>query len=257
MNILHAVIFGIVEGVTEFLPISSTGHLILTGKLLGLPSSEFLKSFEIVIQLGAILAVVVSYSKSLLAKPEVWKKVLAAFIPTAILGLAVYKIVKKVFLGNEQVVLWALFLGGILLIIFDRIYREGPDAEDDIARMPYKTAILIGCVQSLALIPGVSRSAATIIGGLILGMKKKAIVEFSFLLAIPTMLAATALDVIKNTQVFSSQQLPFLAVGFLTSFVVAVLSIKFLLHYIQRHGFLAFGVYRVIAPLLFWFILGK
>ena len=257
MNIFHAIILGVVEGVTEFLPISSTAHLILTADLLGLSKTEFLKSFEIMIQLGAILAVVLIYAKSLLRDWEVWKKILAAFVPTAILGKIFYKTVKEFFLGNEQVVLWSLFIGGLCLIVFDLIHKEQGEDKQDCAAISYKTAILIGCFQSLALIPGVSRSAATIVGGMSLGVKRKTIVEFSFLLAIPTMLAATALDLVKNAGAFSLSQMHFLIIGFVTAFIVALFSIKFLLHYIQRHGFLAFGVYRVIVPLLFWFVLKK
>ncbi len=257
MNISDAIILGIVEGITEFLPVSSTGHLILTADMIGLAKTEFLKSFEIIIQLGAILAVVVVYAKSLLTSWEVWKRVLAAFIPTAILGKIFYKIVKTFFMGNEQVVLWSLFIGGVCLIVFDLLHKEKKDGSEECSAISYKNAFLIGCFQSLALIPGVSRSAATIVGGLSLGVRRKTIVEFSFLLAIPTMLAATALDLMKSGGTFSLDQLHILMIGFTTAFVIALLSIKFLLHYIQRHGFLVFGVYRVIVPLLFWFVLRK
>ncbi len=251
MTILDSLILGIVEGITEFLPISSTAHLILTSQILKLSQTEFLKSFEIIIQLGAILAVIVLYAKTLLVQREVLKRVIAAFIPTAILGLFLYKIVKKVFMGNTDVILWALFLGGVFLIIFDLFHKEDRDAKGEITSMSIKTAILIGCFQSLAFVPGVSRAAATIIGGLILGMKRKAIVEFSFLLAIPTMLAATGLDLAKNASSFSTDQIGLLAVGFITAFVVALLSIKFLLHFIQRHNFVAFGVYRIAIVIVF------
>ena len=254
MNIFDAVILGLVEGITEFLPISSTAHLILSSKILGLSSTEFLKSFEIIIQLGAILAVVVLYAKSLLAQPEIIKRVFAAFVPTAVCGLIFYKTVKKYFLGNQEIVLWALFVGGVILIIFDCVHKESPDAKDNIVAIDYKTAIFIGCFQSLAIIPGVSRAAATIIGGLILGMRRKAIVEFSFLLAVPTMLAATGLDLVKNADIFSWDQIYFLGAGFVTAFVVALLSIKFLLHFIQRHNFIAFGVYRIAIVIVFIWI---
>ena len=255
MDIYQAIIFGIVEGITEFLPISSTGHLILTADILKIAQTDFLKSFEIAIQLGAILAVIVLYGRSLLVNKEILKRVMAAFIPTAILGLVFYKIVKKFFLGNSTIVLWALFIGGIVLIIFDSFNKENDKTIDsDLARLPYKTAVCIGCFQAIALIPGVSRAAATIIGGLILGMRRKAIVEFSFLLAVPTMLAATGLDLVKNAQTFSLSQLHFLAAGFISAFIVALFSIKFLLHYIQRHNFVVFGWYRVIISLLFPFI---
>ncbi len=254
MNLIDAFIFGIVEGVTEFLPVSSTGHLILTSRLLGLAQTNFLKSFEIAIQLGAILAVVVLYGRKFLIKGEVLKKVMAAFLPTAIIGFILYKLVKKMLLGNDQVVLWSLFLGGIFIIVFDLLHREDKNATSEITKISYGQAMLIGLFQSIAIIPGVSRSAATIIGGLILGINRKTIVEFSFLLAVPTMAAATALDLVKNIHAFSSDQFSFLAVGFITSFVVAIASIKFLLFFIQRFNFIFFGVYRIVLVLLFWFV---
>lgn len=255
MNLFHAFILGVVEGVTEFLPISSTGHLILTSKLLGLAQTEFLKSFEIAIQLGAILAVVVLYARSFLLDVEVVKRILAAFVPTAVVGGILYKLIKKGLLGNPEIVVWTLFLGGIFLIIFEKLYREKPEAKADLRRLSYKDAVLIGLFQSIAMVPGVSRAAATIVGGLILGMRRKTIVEFSFLLAVPTMLAACGLDLVKSagTLAFTSDTISFLAAGLVTSFVVAMASIKFLIHFIQRHNFTGFGIYRILAAVAFWF----
>ena len=256
MTIFYALIFGIVEGISEFLPISSTGHLILTAQLLQLPQTEFLKSFEIAIQLGAIGSVVVLYFKSLLVDWETIKRLAVAFIPTGVIGLGLYKLVKHFLLGNSSIVLWSLFIGGIFLILFELFYKEKPEAVSDIRFMTYKQAVLIGLCQSLAIIPGVSRSAATILGGLSLGLKRKTIVEFSFLLAIPTMLAATVLDLAKNVHIFTSDQFGFLAVGFFSSFVIAILAIKFFLGYIAQHNFMVFGIYR-IAMVLLMLILGK
>ncbi len=255
MNIFSAFILGVVEGLTEFLPVSSTGHLILAAKLLGLPQTDFLTSFEIAIQMGAILAVVVLYARSFLVNIEVLKRICAAFIPTAIMGLAFYKVIKTVLLGSTGVVVGALFLGGIFLIVFEKRYQEKPDAKDDLSRLPYRDAVLIGFFQALAMVPGVSRSAATIVGGLVLGLRRKTIVEFSFLLAVPTMTAATALDLFKSFGFVSlnTEQMMFLAVGFVTSFVVAMAGVKFLLHFIQRNNFVAFGVYRVLAAAAFYF----
>jgi undecaprenyl-diphosphatase len=254
MNFLHAIILGLVEGITEFLPISSTGHLILTAKILELPQSEFLKSFEIAIQLGAILAVVVLYWRSFFMKIEVLKKVAVAFIPTAILGLIFYKIIKQFLLESEQVVLWSLFLGGIFLIVFELFYREKKSALEDVAAISWRQAFTIGLFQSIAMVPGVSRAAATVVGGLILGLKRKTIVEFSFLLAVPTMAAATGLDLLKSGGNFSMNQFSILTVGFLISFLTAILAIKFLLRFIKTHSFVSFGVYRIILALLFWFL---
>ena len=254
MNLVHAIIFGIVEGASEFLPISSTGHLILTARLLALAQTDFLKSFEIAIQLGAILSVLVLYSKSFLVNFEVIKRIVAAFLPTAILGFIFYKLIKKFLLSSDQVVLWSLFIGGIVLVLFEKIHRVKPDAIKDISEMSYAQAFWIGVFQSVAMIPGVSRSAATIVGGLILGFERKMIVEFSFLLAVPTMLAATGLDLLKNANAFSMDEFGFLLIGFSSSFVVALVCIKWLLRFVQSHSFIAFGIYRIVLALAFWFI---
>jgi len=222
---------------------------------MGLTQTEFLKTFQIVIQFGAILSVVFLYWKTLLVNFEALKRIILAFLPTAVLGLLFYKIIKQLFMGSNQVVLWSLFIGGICLIVFELIYKEKDGVVEDIATIPYRTALLIGLFQSIAMIPGVSRSAATIVGGLMLGLKRKTIVEFSFLLAIPTMLAATALDLLKNASAFSSSQINFLSVGFILSFIFALLSVKFLLNFIKHHSFISFGIYRIIIALSFWVML--
>ena len=168
MSIFEAIIFGIVEGITEFLPISSTGHLILTSRLLHLSEASFIKSFEIAIQLGATLSVVVLYWKTLTVNLEVLKKIMAAFIPIAIIGFVFYKVIIKNLMGNIHVVLWSLFLGGIFLIVFEFYHKESKEMKGEVDDIPYRTAILIGLFQAFAVIPGVSRAAATIIGGLVL-----------------------------------------------------------------------------------------
>jgi len=251
MSLIHALILGLVEGISEFLPISSTGHLILVSYLLQIQETDFVKSFEIIIQLGAILAVLALYWKTLFKNWEVFKRVLVAFIPTGIIGLAFYKIVKNYLLGSTTVVLWSLLIGGILIIIFELLHKEKPEDIEDIQKISYKQSLLIGVFQSIAIIPGVSRSAATIIGGLLLRLKRKTIVEFSFLLAIPTMAAATGLDLVKNYHQFSSTNIWPLIVGFVTSFIVALFSIKFLLRFVQNHTFIPFGIYRIALVLLF------
>jgi undecaprenyl-diphosphatase len=250
MDFFGSIILGVVEGITEFLPISSTAHLILTADILKLAQTEFMKSFEIIIQLGAILAVVALYWKKLW-EIETIKKLIVAFIPTGILGLAFYKIVKSYLLGSLDVILWSLFLGGIFLIIFEKWHSEKQSATEDISNITYKQCLYLGLFQSVAMIPGVSRSASTIIGGLALGLKRKTIVEFSFLLAVPTMMAATGLDLVKNANSFSLDQFNFLAVGFVTSFVMAIIGIKFLLSYIQKRSFVVFGIYRIVIVVLF------
>jgi undecaprenyl-diphosphatase len=255
MTLLQALVMGIVEGLTEFLPISSTGHLILAARLLGIPPTDFQKSFEIAIQLGAIGAAAALYWRSFL-NPEILAKVAVAFVPTGVIGLALYPFVKAHLLGNEAVVLWALAIGGAILIVFELLYHEPAGAVADVADISYRDAFCIGLFQALAIVPGVSRSGATIVGGLALGLKRETIVVFSFLLAVPTMLAATGLDLIKNASSFSTEQFHVLAVGFVASFVVAMLSIKFLLAYVRTRTFIPFGVYRIAVALIFVFLVG-
>lgn len=246
MTALQAAILGIVEGISEFLPISSTGHLILTSKLLGLPDSEFLKSFEIAIQLGAILSVTVLYWRKLLLSKDSFLKVLVAFVPTAIIGFALHGFVKEYLLDNTSVVLWALALGGIALIMFERWHFKKPEGSGS-DTVTYKQAITLGVFQCLAMIPGVSRSASTIVGGLLLGLNRNTIVDFTFLLAIPTMVAATGYDLLKSYDQFTQADAVNLGIGFVVSFIVALMSIKWLLRYIKNHSFQAFGVYRILV----------
>ncbi|TSC86577.1 MAG: undecaprenyl-diphosphatase [Parcubacteria group bacterium Gr01-1014_8] len=252
MNVFDAVILSVVEGLTEFLPISSTGHLILASSLLGLPDSEFLKSFEIIIQSGAIAAVIALYWKSFF-DVEILKRLVVAFIPTAVIGLLLYSTIKTYLLGSEQLVVWTLLLGGIALIAFEYFHHETDSATGAVSAISYTQSVLIGLFQSIAMIPGISRSGATIIGGLALGLKRKTIVEFSFLLAVPTMLAATGLDLLKNYSTFSSDQAMSLSIGFVLSFVVAAASIMWLLRFVQSHSFISFGIYRIALGLIFLF----
>lgn len=254
MSFIEAIILGIVEGITEFLPVSSTGHLILTQRLLALESTEFLKSFSVAIQLGAILAVFSVYGRRLLRERGLWSRIAVAFLPTAVFGAALYPYVRGL-LDRPDVVLWAMGLGGIVLIVFEKKYNEPADAQEDLARLPFRTAAALGVAQTFAFIPGVSRSAATIVGGLMLGLSRRAIVEFSFLLAIPTMAAATGLDILTHADGFVSREWGMLAVGFLVSWAVAWWSITWLLKYIRAHDFTAFGVYRIVAALLMYLAL--
>jgi undecaprenyl-diphosphatase len=236
------------------LPISSTGHLILTSRLLGILPTDFVKSFEIIIQLGAIGAIIALYWRRLLIDWEVMKRIVVGFIPTAVLGLIFYKTIKE-FLGSNTVVLWALGIGGLLLILFEIFHREGPEPEGDVALISYKKAFLIGIFQAFAFIPGVSRAAATIIGGLALGLRRTVAVEFSFLLSAPTMLAASALDIYKNGAAFSGGEFGLLAIGFITAFVVAIAAVKFLLRFIKTHTFIPFGIYRIALSVLFFLMI--
>ncbi len=250
MTLLHGFILGIVEGTTEFLPISSTGHLILVSNLLHIDQTDFQKSFEIIIQLGAIASVVVLYFKSLLSIATI-KKLIVAFLPTGVIGLTLYKIVKQYLIGNEHVVVWSLLAGGIALIAFEMIFHRNEHQDTATTDISYRQAFYIGLFQSVAIIPGVSRSAATIVGGMLLGLPRRTIVEFSFLLAVPTMLAASGLDLIKNAGSFSSDQIGVLTIGFVTAFIVAMASIKLLLRVIKSHSFIPFGIYRIAIALLY------
>jgi undecaprenyl-diphosphatase len=256
MDLLHSLILGIVEGFTEFLPISSTGHLVLVSDILRITQTDFVKDFEIIIQLGAILAVVALYFKTFIRNKKVWLRIISAFVPTGIIGFLLYKLIKNFLLGNTYVTLWALFIGGILLIFLELIYKEKDHHAEKIEDISIMNAILIGVFQSISVIPGVSRSAATIIGALFLGTKRKAAVEFSFLLAVPTMIAASALDISKsNITSYTSSEFIFLAVGFVTSFTVAILAVKFFLNFIKNHTFIPFGIYRIVLAILFWLII--
>jgi len=272
MTIFHGIILGIIEGLTEFLPISSTAHMIIAAEWLKIPSTDFLKTFEISIQLGAILAIVILYWKKIWSSWNLIGKIATAFIPTAIIGLIFYKIVKNYLLDNNYIIASALLIGGIILIIFERANTKklsGKDLANSAANVDdkideaeiaisYKQAAIIGTFQSLAIIPGVSRAAATIIGGLSLGVKRKNIVEFSFLLAIPTMLAATGLDLIKSRSVLmslGSHDLLIWLVGFVISFITAIIGVKFFIKFIQKNDFVPFGWYRIaLGVILFAWI---
>ena len=253
MTWLDSIILGVLEGVTEFLPVSSTGHLVLASQLLGIEPSTFLSSFQIAIQLGAIAAVVFLYWKSFLDF-RFLTKLFVAFIPTGLVGFLVYPYVKGFLLGNSMVVVASLFVGGIVLILFELFYKEKPESVEGAKQITYGQALLVGCFQSIAIIPGVSRSAATIIGGLLVGMRRVAIVEFSFLLAVPTMVAATGYDLLKSHDTFAFDQFGLLALGFVTAFAVALLSMRFLLALVRRHTFIPFGIYRIVLAIAFFLI---
>jgi undecaprenyl-diphosphatase len=255
MTFFHALILGIVEGLTEYLPISSTAHLVLASDVLKLAQTEFLKSFEIIIQSGAILAVLVLYWRKFL-NIELIKRLIVAFIPTGVIGYVLYKIIKEYFIGNTSLILWVLGIGGLVLIIFEKFYGRGQGpSTTSLETMNYKTAFAVGVFQAFAVVPGVSRAAATIIGGMLWGVSRTTIVEFSFLLAVPTLMAATALDIIKNPEVLTGGNFGLLSVGFIAAFVTAALSIKLFLGYIRRHTFTSFGVYRIVAAIVFALII--
>ncbi|MBI2028279.1 MAG: undecaprenyl-diphosphatase UppP [Candidatus Levybacteria bacterium] len=253
MDYLQATILSIVEGLTEFLPISSTGHLILTSTILKIQQTDFVKSFEIIIQLGAIAGVVFLYWRRLFVRNTIWKQMLVALMPTAFFGLVLFKFIKSYLIGNTILTLISLFVGGILLIILEFIYKEKKHHVDKIEQLTLTQSFLIGCCQSIAIIPGVSRAASTIMGALFLGAKRKVAVEFSFLIASPTLLAAAGLDIVKSDFSFSAYEYSLLVIGLIGSFFVAILSMKFFLAFIKNHTFIPFGIYRIVLAVIFAF----
>lgn len=252
MQLLDVIILAVIEGITEFLPISSTGHLILASKILAVPETDFLKTFEVVIQLGAILAVFVLYSEKLLSNVNLVKKVLFAFIPTAIVGFVLYPFIKNVLLGSTYITLQALFWGGIALLIVEWVLSKRKKEAEDVEEVSYLQALLIGVFQSFSVVPGVSRAAATIIGGILVGSNRRVATEFSFLLAIPTMFAASAFDLYKNRDMLVSGNMIKLFVGATLSFIFAMLTVRFLVNYVEKHNFSVFGVYRIVLAIVFW-----
>lgn len=250
MNLIQTLILSVVEGITEFLPISSTGHLILVSELLKIQQTEFVKSFEIIIQLGAILAVVVIYFPKLRSDFVLLKNTFIAFLPSVIFGLFAYKYVKTYLIGNSAVVIWSLLIGGIIMLLFEKFHNFKNK------KLTLLSYLLIGLFQVLSMIPGVSRAFATIFGGMVVGMNRKEATEFSFLLAIPTMAAATSLDLIKtDVSVWTSSNLITLLIGFVVSFIVAYLTVKWLIKFVQTHNFNIFGWYRIALALLFIFLM--
>lgn len=249
MSYLHAIILGIVEGITEFLPISSTGHMVIASSMMGIEDSAFTKAFEVIIQFGAILSVLVLYWKRFLPEWGFYKKLFVAFLPTAVIGFMVKDIVDQL-LGSVAVVAWSLILGGIVLVWSDKVFAHLTSSGRTTSDLSYIDSLKLGFFQCLAMIPGVSRSGATIMGGLTLGMNKKEAAEFSFFLAVPTMAAASGYKVLKIYKTIDSEQLGVLAVGILVSFLVAMLAIKFFIGIVTRYGFRGFGFYRIAVGLV-------
>ena len=251
MSILHTIFLGIVEGLTEFLPISSTAHMDITRMFLSIPATDFMKSFEIIIQLGAILAVVALYWKKVLSSWKYFRNIVIAFIPTGIIGFLLYKTIKTFLLGNVNVEIGALILGGIIILLFEYRQRKilnkaGNVSEQKIENLTIKQLLVLGTAQALAVIPGVSRSGAVIISGRAMKLSAPVITEFSFLLAIPTMLLATMYDIYKSGLSITADGWGTILVGFLVSFVVALVVIKWLINYVKSHSFEIFGWYRII-----------
>ncbi|MDD5405955.1 MAG: undecaprenyl-diphosphate phosphatase [Sulfurovaceae bacterium] len=252
MTIIDALILGTLEGLTEFLPISSTGHLILVSDLLGLKQTDAQKAFEVSIQLGSILAVLFLFAQKLLVDRSLWLKIGVAFLPTAIFGFLFYKTIKSLF-GIETVAVM-LVLGGIVFLIVEYLHRNRDDSKDKtVEGLTIKESLMIGLFQSISMIPGTSRSGMTMLGGIFAGLSRKSAAEFSFLLAIPTMFVATAYDLYKNRTTMVVEDYSLVAIGFIAAFVVALITVKWMMQFLTRHTFVVFGIYRIIVGLSFWF----
>lgn len=247
MNLIHAIILAIIEGLTEFLPVSSTGHMIIASSAMGIANNDFVKLFTVAIQLGAILSVVVLYFKRFFRFIDFYFKLIVAFIPAAVFGLLFSKKIDQL-LESALTVGITLFIGGIILLFVDKWFTKPLiDNEDEV---DYMTALKIGFFQCIAMIPGTSRSAATIVGGMTQKLSRKAAAEFSFFLAVPTMFAATAkklLDFYKEGHAITGDEIKLLAIGNVIAFVVALLAIRSFITFLQRKGFVLFGWYRIIV----------
>lgn len=250
MDLIQAIIIAIIEGITEFLPVSSTGHMILASSLMELHEDEFVKTFEIAIQIGAILSVLTLYYKRFLVSLDIYYKLFVAFIPTGIVGFFAYKTI-KMYLFNPLVVSLMLIIGGIVLILLDKWSEKPSHKYKDINDVSLMDAFKIGCAQCLSMVPGVSRAAATIFGGIGIGFNRKQAAEFSFLLAIPTMFAATGYDLLKSSTDFTSNQVFLLSVGLIVAFVTALVAVKFFILLLSKYGFKHFGYYRIALGILF------
>ena len=253
-TIIAIIVLGIVEGVTEFIPVSSTGHLILASELLGYDAARW-AVFNVVIQLGAILAVIVLYWRTFWAvaagllknQPESWRfvrNIAVGFLPSAVLGLLLHDYIEQM-LGSPTIVAWALILGGVAILAIERTAPQG--SEKGVADISFGKAAGVGLIQCISMIPGVSRSGATILGGLSLGIERRTAAEFSFFLAIPTMLGATTLSLAKHPGDLGAAGAGGIALGFVVSFIVALFVIKWFIGIVSRRGFAPFGWYRIVA----------
>ncbi len=254
MDIIQSIILAVIEGITEFLPVSSTGHMILASYIMKIQDVEFVKTFEISIQLGAILAIVMIYAKRFLQGITIYLKLGCAFLPTAIVGFLAYKIIKD-YLFNPAIVTVSLVLGGIVLIIIDKKVVSQKSKTVVLEDISYKNAFFIGLIQCFSMIPGVSRAAATIIGGIFNGLDKKQATEFSFLLAVPTMLAATGYDLLKTSINFSGHEIILLSLGLMIAFITAWIAVKVFLKIVENYGFKHFGYYRILIGLIFLIVM--
>lgn len=250
MNYIQAIIIAIIEGITEFLPVSSTGHMILAQSLMKVQDPEFAKTFEIVIQLGAIMAVLLLYIKRFFVGVNIYLKLFVAFLPTGIIGLLAYKLIKH-YLFNPFTVSVSLIIGGVVLIMLDKWSEQKKSEYKEVEDISFAGAIKIGLIQCLSMIPGVSRAAATIFGGVFSGFDRKQAAEFSFLLAIPTMFAASGYDLLKEKDNIHHDDVTILLIGALVAFLVAIVAVKGFIALLNKYGFKHFGYYRIVLGILF------
>ncbi|MGM0520350.1 MAG: undecaprenyl-diphosphate phosphatase [Campylobacterota bacterium] len=250
MTIFDSIILGIIEGLTEFLPISSTGHLIVASEFLGLEQTNVNKAYEVIIQFAAILAVVLNYpSKFTLSHISLWSKVFIAFLPIASIGFLFSDYVKAMF--SIEIVAWMFIIGGIVFLIVEKFYDENKTHTKDIEEVTYKQSIWIGVAQIFALIPGTSRAGSSIIGAMLVGLNRKASAEFSFLLAFPVMCAVTGYDLIKHyEQLVHPENITNLIVGFIVSFIIAFIAIKVFIKFLENFTFVTFGIYRIVFGII-------
>lgn len=249
MNFIHAIILAIIEGLTEFLPVSSTGHMIIGSTAMGIASDPFVKVFTVAIQFGAILSVVVLYWRRFFQNFNFYVRLFVAFLPAAVFGLLLKKHIDAL-LENIVVVAVALIAGGFVFLFLDNYFAKRSERDTSVDDITLPKALRIGLFQVISMIPGVSRSAATIIGGLTQGLSPKTAAEFSFFLAVPTMFAATAKslwDYVDDGGSFTQHELSLLAVGNVVGFVVAMIAIKAFIGYLTKHGFKVFGYYRIVV----------
>ncbi len=249
MDIFQAVIIGVIEGVTEFLPISSTGHMIVASEFLGIDQSVLTKAYEVIIQFAAILAVVLIYREKIDIKQiDLWSKIMAAFLPLAVVGYIFKDEIKSLF--NVQTVAWMFIAGGIIFLIVEYFYKEKKHHVSEVEDVSWSQAVWIGMAQVFSLIPGTSRAGATIIGGMLAGLSRKASMEFSFLLAIPVMAAVSGYDLLRHYKDFADADWTAFVIGFIVAFIVAYATIKLFLAFIQRFTFVAFGLYRILFGII-------
>ena len=255
MSTIQSIILAIIEGLTEFLPVSSTGHMILASSIMKIQDDAFVKTFEIAIQLGAILAIVFLYAKQFFMNGiTIYLKLAVAFLPTGVIGLLAYKIIKT-YLFNSTVVAVSLIIGGIILILIDKKVVSQKSKTDELQNISYKNAFFIGLIQCFSMVPGTSRAAATIVGGVFNGLDKKQATEFSFLLAVPTMFAATGYDLLKTPIEFNHQEIILLLIGSVVAFFTAWLAVKVFLKIVENYGFKHFGYYRIVIGVVFLLVM--